>query len=157
MIDDELNLLFLVIYIIFLLEKLWKLCLQLTTTTFYWQWRNTFERTCKNKMDPVEEFEGVYNKAQQQSRTSWNKRRLFSRTMLELAWNHYKTDSMFSHHSWSSRLYINLVLLTWLWLLSFPRLSRFTLDENISVGVMYPSLFLMYFLKSLRKHSQVVV
>ncbi len=36
-------------------------------------------------MDPVEEFEGVYNKAQQQSRTSWNKRRSFSRAMLELA------------------------------------------------------------------------
>lgn len=48
---------------------------------------------------------------------------------------HYKTDSMLSHISWSSRLYMNLVLLAGFCVISLPRLSRVTLEEKSSVGV----------------------
>ena len=58
----------------------------------------------------------------------------------------YKTDSMLSHVSWSSRLYMNFVLLAGFWVISLPKLSRVTLEAKSSVGVRYPSLFLMYFL-----------
>lgn len=73
-------------------------------------------------------------------RIFWNqknqkKRQLYVSSSGHSADRHYKTDSMLSHISWSSRLYMNFVLLTGFWVISLPKLSRVTLEAKSSVGV----------------------
>ena len=90
----------------------------------------------KRKVDP--------NNRRQRTISWWNSKYILRSSS---SWDKiYKTDSIFSHHSWSSRLYINFVRLSGLWLPSFPMLSRVCPEGKSSVGDKWPSLLLMYFL-----------